>query len=181
MDRQPTWESVSAPYVRPQEVGSPDAWAVEAAREGRVGTNRLLEVARVPVPRDIADALLLGQDEVAVVRRRLVLLDDQPIELADSYYPLPIAEGTALAETGKIRGGAITLLAELGYRAHRTVEVVSARPATEVERQALMLEPHDWVLVLNRAIYAHDGTPVEATVMVMIASGRELRYEMIAE
>ncbi|MGP3929099.1 UTRA domain-containing protein [Nonomuraea sp. KM88] len=117
------------------------------------------------------------QSSYDVIRRRTVLLDGAPVELADSYYPVSIARGTPLAQPRKIRGGAVRLLAELGYRMRKVEETVSARPATATERNVLHLDETDWVLVLRRVVRDHAGTPFESTVMAMIASGRELRYE----
>jgi GntR family transcriptional regulator len=173
------WVSVSAPYVRPRRPGEPDAWAGEAAQQGRVGTHQLRGVEEVRPPRKVADAFGLGSEDTAIVRRRLVLLDGRPTELADSYYPSTIARGTRLAETRKIAGGALTMLGELGYRPHSAEEGVAARPSTEPEQQALDIRPDDWVLVLTRVLRTSDGTPIEVTVMTMVADGRELRYKMI--
>ncbi|MBN6054487.1 UTRA domain-containing protein [Nonomuraea sp. RK-328] len=180
MEERPKWTSVSTSYVQPRNSDEPDAWTEEAARQGGAGASRILDVAEVQPPTPIAESLRLRNDEKAVVRRRLVSLDGEPIELADSYYPLPVAQGTPLAESRKIRGGAVTVLAGLGYHAHRVVEKVSCRPANQREQEALRLNAGDWVLVLNRVVYARDETPFEVTVMTMVADGRDLRYEMIA-
>ncbi|GAA2272394.1 hypothetical protein GCM10010149_12840 [Nonomuraea roseoviolacea subsp. roseoviolacea] len=175
------WVSVSAPYVRPRHPGEPDAWEQEAAQHGKRGTHHLQAVEEVRPPVQIARALALAADQTAFVRRRLVLADDQPTELADSYYPATIARGTRLAEMRKIPGGAPTLLAQLGYHPHSAEEAVQARPATEKERELLRLRPEDWVLVLSRILRTGDGTPVEVSVMTMVAHGRELRYQMIID
>ncbi|MFF5204904.1 GntR family transcriptional regulator [Streptosporangium sp. NPDC000396] len=174
-----TWSSVSTPYIRPRKSGEPDAWAEEAAQHGHTGTHQLREVAEVQPPHEVAQALNLSRGDAAIVRRRLVLLDGRPVELADSYYPVAIAGGTPLAEMRKIPGGAVTMLAKLGYEPRAAEEGVKARPATDQERQLLEIQPDEWVLVLTRILRTNDGTPIEATVMTMIADGRELRYKMI--
>ncbi|MEV1004331.1 UTRA domain-containing protein [Nonomuraea sp. NPDC050202] len=171
------WSNTSAPYIRPRRDGEPDAWTEEAAQRGHAGTNELREVGEIPAPPDIARDLDLQGEQNVVVRRRIVLLDGAPIELADSYYPASIARDTPLAHPGKIRGGAVRLLAELGHRARKVEETVSARPATATERGLLKLDATDWVLVLRRVTRDSAGTPFESTVMTMVASGRELRYE----
>ncbi|BCL15039.1 UTRA domain-containing protein [Micromonospora sagamiensis] len=169
------WLSVSVPYVTP---GGSDSWKAEAATAGGVGSQRLVEVAEVVAPAEVAAALDIEPGGTVVVRRRLMLLDDRPVELTDSYYPLAIARGTALAEPRKIRGGAVTLLAELGYRPCHTVEDVYAREPTDAERKALALDGHRWVLGLTRLLTSGGGLPVELSVMTMVAEGRRLRYEM---
>ncbi|MET9343462.1 UTRA domain-containing protein [Nonomuraea sp. NPDC003804] len=175
------WTSVSAPYIRPRASGERDAWSEEASQHGHVGSNQLREVAEVVPPPGVAEALRLGPNETAVVRRRLVLLDDQPTELTDSYYPSALALGTALAEQRKIPGGAVTLLAKLGYETHKVEERVQARPSTEEEQETLRIAPEEWVFVLTRTTRAIDGSPFEVAVMTMIATGRELQYEMTVQ
>lgn len=173
------WSDNSAPYVQPRH-GQTDAWTTEAARQGRRGTQQIREVDEVPAPDVVATALRLQPGELVVVRRRLVLLDEQPYELADSYYPVTIARGTALAEPHKVPGGAVTLLAELGYQPHRLEEDVYARPATTDERGLLRLDDNEWVLTLTRLSRTRDAIPVEVTVMTMVARDRHLQYDLPA-
>jgi GntR family transcriptional regulator len=115
---------------------------------------------------------------MVIVRRRVVLLDEQPVELTDSYYPASIARDTALAEPRKISGGAITLLAALGYRPHHVREDISARAPSAQERQLLALEHGEWVLLLSRVVMADGKRPIEASIMTMTAQGRHLRYQL---
>ncbi|MEV7807545.1 GntR family transcriptional regulator [Microbispora sp. NPDC088329] len=171
------WASVSTPYIQPYTAGQADAWAEEAALHGHTGTHRLGEVGEQPAPKDVAERLQLTPGDPVVVRRRIVLLDERPVELADSYYPAAIARGTQLAEPRKVAGGAVVLLAELGYEPRHAEEDVYARPASEDERHALGLNEHGWVLVLTRTLRADNGKPIEVSVMKMNPQGRYLRYE----
>jgi DNA-binding GntR family transcriptional regulator len=116
-------ESVSStPYVTPHRG---DAWAADAARRGMAGTQRLLVVETIEAPGAVREALSLRPGDRVVVRRRLIFLDGQPVELADSSYPAAIAGATALAETTKIRGGAVTLLGRLGHAPAEFVEEIT--------------------------------------------------------
>ncbi|MFF7816193.1 UTRA domain-containing protein [Streptomyces sp. NPDC007945] len=81
------WIGETAPYLAPREPGQSDAWTDEAARRGRRGGQRLLRAGEVDAPDVVRAALGLSLGERVVVRRRLILLDDVPVELADSYYP----------------------------------------------------------------------------------------------
>ena len=56
------WLSVSMPYVTP---GTSDSWRAEAATAGGVGSQRLLEVAEVVAPAEVAVAL--GEEPGGVV------------------------------------------------------------------------------------------------------------------
>ncbi|MFC4536915.1 GntR family transcriptional regulator [Sphaerisporangium dianthi] len=172
-----TWVSTSMPYVRPRSEGQGDAWSEEAAQHGGTGTQLLREVVEAVAPGEVAERLQLPPGSRVIVRRRTVLLDDQPVELADSYYPLAVAQGTGLAENRKIRGGAVALLRELGYEPRSAEEDVSARPPSDEERQMLRMDADGWVLVVLRTLRAEDGTPVEVSDMKMIAPGRHLRYD----
>lgn len=168
------WTSISTPYLLPRAEGQSDVWT-EAA-PGRT-SQRLIEVRETEPPATVAELLHLGANEAVVVRRRLILLDGQPVELANSYYPARIASGSPLARKAKIRGGAPTALAALGYRARRVVEDIEQRPATTAEAAALALAPGSAVLTLTRTVITENGTPYEASLMVMKAP-RRLRYEL---
>ncbi|WPO74003.1 UTRA domain-containing protein [Streptomyces sp. KN37] len=170
------WSGSSTPYI---ESGKGDAWGKEAAAKGRSGTQRILGAGTQPAPHAVADALGIEHGTPVVARQRLILLDGQPIEYANSYWPTPIAAGTPLAATGKIRGGAVTLLAELGYRPGTVNEDVQTRPPTREEAEALQLEDSsEWVLTLTRTITTSDGQPYEVSVMVNPGRIGRLHYSM---
>lgn len=166
-------QSDSLAYVTARN-GQVDAWTEETKQRGG---QRLTEVAEVEPPREVAAALGLDPGEKAAVRRRVILLDGDAIELADSYYPLPLARGTALTEKRKIKGGAPTLLAQLGYRARQVSEDLEFRPANECERVGLALPEGACVLTLLRTTANEDGSPFEVQFMVMKAP-RRLHYEI---
>ncbi|MGW4461733.1 UTRA domain-containing protein [Micromonospora sp. NPDC004704] len=161
MTTPPRWTSTSDPYVTP---GAGDAWANEAAARGRTGTQQLLGVETLTPEAPIRTALNLGEEDQAVVRRRLIQEDDQPVELADSYYPFWLASGTRLAENWKIRGGAIAVLAQLGHTAATVTENITARQPTEAERTLLGVDADEPLIVMRRLSRNTDGTPVEYVV-----------------
>jgi DNA-binding GntR family transcriptional regulator len=170
------WTGASAPYIRPNQG---DAWGKEAASQGRVGTQRILFAGEVAAPPEVAAALDLTDGQAVILRQRLVLLGDTPVEIASSYWPPTVAANTALAAPGKVKGGAPTLLAELGYEPRDVVENVSTRPATPGELETLaMSDASEWVLTLRRTITDDSGRPYE--VFVSVAPGRigQLNYSM---
>lgn len=169
------WMSVSMPYISGHRG---DAWSAEAATHGGTGTQKLLGTDELPASATIARMLGLASGEPVVTRRRLMLFDGHPVELTDSYYPAAIARGTRLAEARKIPGGAVALLTDLGHPPRRVREDVSARFATPDERVALRLDTPSCVLVLARTLFTENDLPVEASVMTMVADGRQLRYEL---
>ena len=172
------WVSTSMPYLTPREKGQGDAWAEEAAARGRRGTQRILYAGEVAAPAEVARLLGLTEGELVVVRRRLILLDDQPNELTDTYYPVGIARGTGLAGTAKIPGGAITLLAGLGHVGARVREDVTADNPDDGERETLRTAPGEPVLRLTRVTLDRDDRPFQVDRMVMPATRQHLRYEI---
>ncbi|MFF6778608.1 GntR family transcriptional regulator [Streptomyces sp. NPDC012637] len=171
------WISETAPYLAPREPGQSDAWTDEAARRGRRGSQRLLHVGEVDAPESVRSALRLSASERVILRSRLILLDDRPVELADSYYPLSIAGGTPLAEPRKVPGGAVTLLEQLGYTGAEVLEHVSAAVAGAEECAHLGLPEGSAVLHLLRLTLTGEGAPMEAALMTMPA-GRHLTYRL---
>jgi DNA-binding GntR family transcriptional regulator len=166
----------SALYLRPAAAGAADAWTEQAAARGSVGGQRLLYAGITVPPERIAAALGLEPTDAVVLRQRLVLLDEAPTELTNSYFPLNIAGGTALAEPRKIKGGAVTLLASLGYVGSKAEETVASRPPTAAEQQDLQIAESDWVLDVFRIVTGSTGKPIEVTTMTMPAAGRTLHY-----
>jgi len=171
------WTSTSMPYLKPSTDGK-DAWSQEAAARGGSGTQRIAHAGEVAPPEAVARLLCLKPGEKAVVRRRVIYLDEQAVELTDSYYPASIAAGTPLAETQKIRGGAVALLAELGFVGQRVQEDVTARLPTTDDRAVFSLGERDPVLVLTRLILDEAERPIEVDVMTMPARDGRLRYEL---
>ncbi|MCK8677407.1 GntR family transcriptional regulator [Streptomyces lichenis] len=172
------WVSRSMPYLTPRTAGQGDAWGAEAAARGGRGGQRIVFAGEVPTPPEVAELLGTAEGAPVVVRRRVILLDEVPCELTDTYYPVDIARGTALAGTAKIRGGAVTLLASLGHRGVRVVEDVTARLADEEERRVLELPPDRPVLRLSRQTLDAEDRPVQADLMTMPAHLQRLRYEI---
>ncbi|GAA4794909.1 GntR family transcriptional regulator [Streptomyces ziwulingensis] len=164
--------------------GSPDEpyrWLTEAARHGTHARSVLRDVAEVRPPADVRSALGLPVDGTALLRSQLLMIDDEPAELVDCYYPVGIARGTALAERRRIKGGAPALPTELGHPPRRSVDRVSARIPTQEQYQALRLTSSTPVLRTLRVVHGDEGGPVEVTVMVKAGHLYELRYEFDVE
>lgn len=172
------WVSSSVPYVVPRAEGQGDAWQEEAASKGGVGTQRIVRAGEVPAPSEVADLFAIAEGTAVVTRQRVIYFDDRPTELTDTYYPVDIARGTRLEGTAKIRGGAVTLLAELGYSAHRVREEVSARMPTGDERQVLGLSDSEPVLCMTRLTLDASGRLFQVDQSVFPATEQRLRYEL---
>jgi GntR family transcriptional regulator len=154
------------PYV---VAGGGDAWATEAAAAGRRGTQRLLDVGLAAATDEIRAALDLTLGEQVVRRSRLMLLDEIPVEIADSFYPASFAAGSSLATPSKIPGGAVAALAALGRPAAEAAELVTARLPDKYEMDVLAVTAEEPLLVLTRVSHDKAGKPVEYAVNRMVA------------
>ncbi|MFJ2911880.1 GntR family transcriptional regulator [Streptomyces sp. NPDC087228] len=170
-----------ASYMAPAGSGEPYRWLTEAAKSGSRAHSTLLEVVEVEPPADVVEALRLSKSGTALLRRQLLMVDDEPAELVASYYLLEIARGTVMAEHRKIPGGTPTLLAEMGYPPRLSVDRVSARVPTQDQYQALRLPGGLPVLRTLRVVYSDDERPIEATVMVKAGHLYEVQYEFVPE
>lgn len=170
------WTDRSTPYLASAASGSPDAWTAETDNRGRKGTQQILHAGIAPASADVAMMLNVKLGSPVVERSRLVLLDECPVELATSYYPAHIGAGTALVERAKIKGGAVSLLAQLGHIGDCADEKVTARPATADEQALFNVGATEWVMCITRIVRAADGSTIQADIMTMLARERTLQY-----
>ena len=132
--------STSDPYVA---VGHPgDAWRAQAAAQGKTGSQRLLRTGLIDPPDAVRTSMELAPGEQVAIRSRLIFADNEPIEIATSYYPASLAASTSLAGTSKIPGGAIRALVDSGHAPVDVTEVVNARHPGPEEAATLGV-PHD--------------------------------------
>ncbi|MGW8975362.1 GntR family transcriptional regulator [Streptomyces platensis] len=169
-----------ASYMAPADSGDRYRWLTEAEKLGTRARSKLLRVAEVAPPADVSALLGLPESGTALLREQLLLIDDEPVELVSSYYPLEIARGTALAKRQKIKGGTPVLLAGLGYPPRLSVDRVSARVPTQEQFSALRLPGDLPVLRTLRVVHSDDERPIEVTVMVKAGHLYELQYEFAA-
>ncbi len=138
---------------------------------------RLLDVTERQPPAEITHALNLTDDGRAVVRKRLLLHDGDPVELSSSYYPAEIATGSPLAGRSRISGGAPHVLATLGYPQRNFTDRLSARLPTTEELETLELPGDVPVIRQFRVIYSDQHRPVEASILIKGAHRYELLYQ----
>jgi GntR family transcriptional regulator len=170
-----------AASLAPAATGEAYPWLTVAAKHGAEARITLLDVTETNPSADIRTALGLRNDDRAVLRSQLILIDDEPAELVKSYYPLDIARNTPLMDRHRIKGGTPTALRQLGHTPHHCVYRVSARVPTQEQFEALHLPGSLPVLCTLRVVYAADGSPIEATSMVKAGHLYELRYEFVPE
>ncbi len=153
----------------------------EAAQQGMTRDQQVLTVEQVPAPAEVAERLGVDEGAPVLVRRHLLLVDGEPAQLADSYFPADLAAGTPIAEqAGPIAGGVHAALAGLGYQLDHYREEWVARMPTPHETRGLRLPPGTPVLRLLRTLYAADGQALEVSDFHLAADRHELVYDVPA-
>jgi GntR family transcriptional regulator len=165
---------VSRNYTPPDMM----SWAQVAAQSGRAGTQDILSVGIVEAPAPIAHHLGLPAGASVVERRRLLYLDNKPVELAPSFYDLTLVGGSRLLDPRKIAGGSLAELERIGHPFGRRVEWISARLCTAEEAQLLQVAEGTPVMILLYTIYDTDGVPIEVTPTVMTSADHVLVNEV---
>jgi GntR family transcriptional regulator len=154
----------------------------QVEEQGQVPEQRLLDVARVTASSEVALRLGVDPDSLVVVRRRLFLVNGEPVALCDSYYPGDWADGTALAKPERIAGGAYRLIEDpsgpIRRALKRSVDELVCRMPTPQEVEALRLAPGVPVVRVIRTVYDSRGNAVEVQETVAAADKHELRYEV---
>jgi GntR family transcriptional regulator len=130
---------------------------------------------------DIAHRLGVSQGEKVLARRRRYLSDGRPTELATSYIPWGLAEGTPMMDENPGPGGVYARIEEAGHRLDHFDEEVSARMPTPEEARALRLAAGAPVLTLIRTAYDIDGQAVKVCDTVMSADWYVLNYRLAAD
>ena len=166
-----------------------DAQARYAARDQGTGaaeveiTNLALrsrtdyrEIGKTTPPAPVAKTLKLGKG-AALVRRRVLYANDQPTQIADSYFPWSIVkECPALLQADTGRGGSYGRLAEAGHEPVRFTEDVEVRMPTEPEQRTLDLEPTQAVFEIRHVAYTATDRPIEICVHILSGHLWTLRY-----
>jgi GntR family transcriptional regulator len=154
----------------------------QVEEQGQTPAQRLLEVGWVAAPREIALRLDVDDEAQAVVRRRLFVVNGEPVAFCDSYYPSDVAGGTPLAESERIAGGAYGLIEDpegpIGRRLKRSVDDLVCRMPTPAEVEGLALGPGVPVVRTLRTVYDVDGRAVEVQDTVAAADKHQFRYEV---
>jgi GntR family transcriptional regulator len=167
--------------VRKQTGLSP--FRVEAGRQGKTARVDVPDISRVVPPADVARRLGVPEDQDSVVQRvNHYFADDEPVQIATTYIPWQIAQGSVLATHADTGPGSIyERLEELGHRIIRAREEITARMPRPDETTALAIPPGVPVIeVLHTGTDQH-GHPFEVTRFVMRADRTGLDYDVPVE
>jgi GntR family transcriptional regulator len=166
---------------RPDRVELDASSEIIAESDGRGGVARLLE-ASYTIPSEPVAILLQLTDaaEEAWTRRFLIAtLDDQPLQLATSYFAGSLAKGTPIGEHLQLGRGAIDpyLRETCGLVQGRVRDDITVRMPTPDEVRALRLLPGTPVLDMLRTYISTTRRPIEVIDIVLAGDKHTLVYE----
>lgn len=135
-----------------------------------------LHVGPVAPPQRIATVLSLKDGEQALLRQRVLYANDEPTQLADSFYPWSLTKDSLLTQAEVGNGGSYARLADLGIGPVRFTEEINVRMPDETEQRMLDLESTQPVFEILHTAYASGDKPVSVTVHVMPGHLWSLNY-----
>jgi GntR family transcriptional regulator len=137
------------------------------------------QTEHIAPPPAVARRLGAGAAAVLVTATRYLLTaDGAPVQLAISYEPAGLTEGTAAAlpEQGPLAGrGVIERMRSIGIEVDQVVEELGVRQSLLAEADALALPPGAPVIHVER-VHLSAGEPVETADIVIPADRLRLRY-----
>jgi GntR family transcriptional regulator len=139
-----------------------------------------LVVDRVQADEQLAEQLAVPVGSPLLRRSRRYLVDDRPVQRANSYLPLDLVEGTPITHPDTGSGGVFARLAELGHAPAEFSETLTARMPTPEEVTELEIPPGTPVVEITRLAVTTEGRTVDVTRMLLDASCHVLQYDFSA-
>lgn len=157
--------------------GAPaDLFLTEQSEAGRL-QSQTIDVSIVEPPADVAQRLRLQSGELAVIRRRVRFLDGEPFHTNDSYYPLAVAQDTAIMVPHDIARGANRVLVEHGHSQVRATDELFIRMPTPAEADRLDLAPGTPVAIHIITGYTAHDRPVRCVVNILPGDRHVIIYD----
>jgi DNA-binding GntR family transcriptional regulator len=165
------------------ESGGPAESAAIADRPASAYVGWEHHTEHVAPPAGVAQRLgAVSPAELVTITRYVMTADGRPVQLATSYEPAGLTEGTAVAlpEQGPYAGrGVIERMRVIGIQVDQVLEELSVRTCLLAEAAALALPVPSPVVVIERTHFA-GGRPVETADIVISADRYRLRYRFAA-
>jgi GntR family transcriptional regulator len=150
----------------------------EVEAQGRKARVEVTSIAPNPAPGWVASRLGLAKGERVLLRRNLYLADDKPVQLADTYIPWAIAEGSRFFDELPEAGGIFAHFERLGHQLTRFSEDVSARMPSPDEVKSLHLSRGVPLIEVFHTSFDQDDVAFEVTHFVLPADRNILTFEL---
>ncbi|WP_239312776.1 GntR family transcriptional regulator [Frankia sp. Cj3] len=164
-----------------EEHGARGAFDAEIRKLGLIPRSDIVQLESVDPPEATAKALELGPGERVLIRKRHMYASDEPVLLATSYIPWPLAESAGLTRVDTGPGGTYSRLAELGQGPVRFTEDIRARIPTDDEEVFFGLAENQQVFEIIHMSWTADDRPVEYRVDALPTFQWVLHFEWPAE
>jgi DNA-binding GntR family transcriptional regulator len=151
----------------------------ESEQQGLPARRVMLEVGPTPAPAHIAERMSIAPGDMVLVRRRLMLVQDTPLRIASSYFPLAQFEGTAIAQDGFVEGGLQGFFERQGLRFGRAFETLTARLPHALEAEQLEIRAETPVVVILRSSYDVKDRPVHTLETVCASDKHVFRVRQV--
>jgi GntR family transcriptional regulator len=168
-------------FARAHREAGKAAYLAEAEAEGVAPGVEVYYVGPEKATARVAELLGVKVGTKVLARKRRYLSDGRPTELADSFIPWSMAEGSPMVEVNPGPGGIYARLEELGHRLDHFTEEVTARMPTPDEARALRLSAGTPVFGLVRVAHDGEGLAVEVCDTVMSSDEYVLSYRLPAD
>jgi GntR family transcriptional regulator len=153
------------------------AGEVEARQHNLRSKTIYRRIGETTAPLAVAATLHLKAGQTALLRSRVLYANDEPTQIADSYYPWTIAKQSPdLLKEDAGPGGSYERLADIGHGPARFTEDITVRMPTEDEQKTLELEPTQPVFQIWHVAYDGKDKPVEVCIHVMPGHLWNLHY-----
>lgn len=162
-----------------------DVWRTWLEKQGLEGDHELTVTIGDPASQGqehVLEHLGLTPGSPCAIRRRIRIIDREPVMISTAYFPLrladgsPLAEGTDLARTGSgsevdlNHPSPLDILAGLGHAPAADEDQIGARMPSADEAEALELPTRGVPVITNcRTSYDRESRPVRCTHDVMAA------------
>lgn len=169
------------------EHGARGAYEAELTRAGLESHVEQPDVAPTQAPGDIAGLFGLPPGTQVLTRARKMYArkpgspETYPVQLATSWIPADLAEGTRIEQIDTGPGGTYSRLAELGHAPAEFTETITLRLPDEDERDWLRLDEAQRVYFIRRIAREDSGRIVEVTDTVIPAHACRLVYTWPAD
>jgi GntR family transcriptional regulator len=165
-------------YARRHREAGRAPFRAEVEAQGREARVVVTSISPVLAPGWVAGRLGLTEGDRVLLRRNRYLADEQPVQLANTYIPWSIAEGSRFFEEVPEAGGIFAHFERLGHRLTLFQEDVSARMPSPDEAKALYMGRGVPVIEVLHTSIDQDGTAFEVTQFILPADRNVLTFEL---
>jgi GntR family transcriptional regulator len=153
----------------------------EIALQGRIGRQLITGVDREAAGKEVARFLGLPEGTAVLSRKRIMLVDDEPYQLGNSYYPFDLVSDTAIALPEPVEEGVLSVLERKhGKPISYYIDELSFRMPTPDESRLLELDAGVCVVRIVRIAYDEDEVALEAFEQLLAGDKHVLIYEVSA-